>query len=102
MKVLIIVEPTDTGFSAYAPDVPGCVAAGPDREFVECEMRDAHRVPSRGAPCGGVPGAGAAELCDVRRGGGLNRVLHFNEPAIGVRFDRRDAETPRRTVVGSL
>jgi predicted RNase H-like HicB family nuclease len=35
MKVLIIVEPTDTGFSAHSPDVPGCAATGADRETVE-------------------------------------------------------------------
>ena len=40
-RYLIIVEPTDTGFSAYSPDVPGCVATGPTREDVEREMRDA-------------------------------------------------------------
>lgn len=40
-RYLIIVEPTDTGFSAYSPDVPGCVATGRTREDVEREMRDA-------------------------------------------------------------
>jgi predicted RNase H-like HicB family nuclease len=24
----IVIEATDTGFSAYAPDLPGCVAVG--------------------------------------------------------------------------
>jgi len=24
----VIIEPTSTGFSAYSPDVPGCVAVG--------------------------------------------------------------------------
>lgn len=28
MKYLIIYEKTSTGYSAYAPDLPGCVAAG--------------------------------------------------------------------------
>ena len=28
MKYLIIIEPTSTGFSAYSPDVPGCIATG--------------------------------------------------------------------------
>ena len=27
MKYLIILEPTDTGYSAYSPDLDGCVAA---------------------------------------------------------------------------
>ncbi|HEY0015380.1 MAG TPA: type II toxin-antitoxin system HicB family antitoxin [Longimicrobium sp.] len=27
MEYAVIIEPTSTGFSAYLPDVPGCVAA---------------------------------------------------------------------------
>ena len=27
-RYLFVMEPTGTGFSAYSPDVPGCVAAG--------------------------------------------------------------------------
>jgi predicted RNase H-like HicB family nuclease len=30
-----------TGFSAYSPDLPGCVATGRTRKAVEKEMRDA-------------------------------------------------------------
>jgi len=41
MRVLIIVETTSTGFSAYAPDIPGCIATGTTREEVEQEMRTA-------------------------------------------------------------
>jgi predicted RNA binding protein YcfA (HicA-like mRNA interferase family)/predicted RNase H-like HicB family nuclease len=41
MKYLIIIEQTETGFSAYSPDVPGCVATGATRESIEREMRDA-------------------------------------------------------------
>ena len=41
MKLLIVVEETPSGFSAYAPDVPGCVATGATREEVEQTMRDA-------------------------------------------------------------
>jgi len=41
MKVLIIVEETGTGYSAYAPDLPGCIATGATRAEVEKEMREA-------------------------------------------------------------
>jgi predicted RNA binding protein YcfA (HicA-like mRNA interferase family) len=27
-KYLIVIEPTQTGFSAYLPDLPGCVSTG--------------------------------------------------------------------------
>jgi predicted RNase H-like HicB family nuclease len=40
-KYLIVVEPTKTGFSAYSPDLPGCVSTGRTREEVELNMREA-------------------------------------------------------------
>ena len=36
-----LIEADDAGCSAYAPDLPGCVATGATREDVEREMRDA-------------------------------------------------------------
>ncbi|NOT09907.1 MAG: type II toxin-antitoxin system HicB family antitoxin [Gemmatimonadales bacterium] len=41
MKVLIIVEETGTGYSAYAPDLPGCIATGATRTEVEKEIQEA-------------------------------------------------------------
>lgn len=41
MKYLIVIEQTGTGYSAYSPDVPGCVATGRSREATEREMREA-------------------------------------------------------------
>lgn len=41
MKYLIVIEETATGFSAYSPDVPGCVASGSTRDEIEREMKDA-------------------------------------------------------------
>jgi predicted RNase H-like HicB family nuclease len=40
-RYLIIIEETSTGYSAYSPDLPGCVATGATRAEVEREMRDA-------------------------------------------------------------
>lgn len=40
-KYLIVIEPTQTGFSAYSPDLPGCVSTGRTREEVEINMREA-------------------------------------------------------------
>jgi predicted RNase H-like HicB family nuclease len=40
-KYLVVVEETGTGFSAYSPDMPGCIATGATREEVEREMREA-------------------------------------------------------------
>ena len=41
MKYLIVIEETETGYSAYSPDVPGCAATGATREEVEQTIRDA-------------------------------------------------------------
>ena len=41
MKLLVIVEQTGTGYSAYSPDLPGCVATGATRLEVEQQMRKA-------------------------------------------------------------
>jgi predicted RNase H-like HicB family nuclease len=38
---LIIVEEAGTGYSAYAPEVPGCVATGRTRQEVKQNMREA-------------------------------------------------------------
>lgn len=40
-KYLIVVEPTQTGFSAYSPDLPGCIATGGTPAEVERNMREA-------------------------------------------------------------
>lgn len=40
-KYLIVVEPTQTGFSAYSPDLPGCISTGRTRQEVEQNMREA-------------------------------------------------------------
>ena len=41
MKYLVVVEETATGYSAYSPDLPGCVATGATRQEVEQEISDA-------------------------------------------------------------
>ena len=40
-RYLIVIEQTSTGYSAYSPDLPGCVATGATRDEVEREMHDA-------------------------------------------------------------
>jgi predicted RNase H-like HicB family nuclease len=40
-KYLVVIEKTETGYSAYSPDLEGCVATGHSREEVEREMQEA-------------------------------------------------------------
>jgi predicted RNase H-like HicB family nuclease len=37
----VVIEPAGTGFSAYVPDLPGCVAAASTRQAVLAEIRAA-------------------------------------------------------------
>lgn len=41
MRYLIVIEKTGTGYSAYSPDLPGCVATARTRPSVEKTMREA-------------------------------------------------------------
>ena len=41
MQYLIVIEKTSTGFSAYSPDVPGCIATGRTRKGIERNIREA-------------------------------------------------------------
>jgi predicted RNase H-like HicB family nuclease len=41
MKYAIVIEKTGNNYSAYVPDLPGCVATGKTREEVESHIREA-------------------------------------------------------------
>jgi len=41
MQYLIVIEKTETGYSAYSPDLDGCVATGATKQEVEENMREA-------------------------------------------------------------
>ena len=40
-KYLIIIEKTDTGYSAYSPDIDGCIAVGDTKKECEKSMKEA-------------------------------------------------------------
>ena len=41
MKYAVVIEKAEGNYSAYVPDLPGCVATGATVEEVENENRDA-------------------------------------------------------------
>ena len=41
MKYLIVIEKTTTGYSAYSPDIDGCVATGSTKKEVEEAIHEA-------------------------------------------------------------
>lgn len=67
-RYLIVIENTPTGFSAYSPDLPGCIATGGTREEVEREMHDAIEFHIEGLRLSGYPVPGPrsqAAFCEV-------------------------------------
>ncbi|MEO7300026.1 MAG: type II toxin-antitoxin system HicB family antitoxin [Verrucomicrobiota bacterium] len=40
-KYLVVIEETSTGYSAYSPDLSGCIATGKTRKQVEKNMQEA-------------------------------------------------------------
>ena len=49
MKYAIVIERTPSGYSAYVPDLPGCVAAAGSYETVEKLIHECARQASRTA-----------------------------------------------------
>lgn len=41
MRYTIVIEQTPRNFSAYVPDLPGCIATGATRDDVVRQMREA-------------------------------------------------------------
>ena len=54
-RYLIIIEETGTGYSAYSPDLPGCIATGTSRAEVEREMHSAIEFHIEGHRLAGEP-----------------------------------------------
>ncbi len=40
-RFLVVIEKAEANYSAYSPDLPGCVATGSTREEVELNMHEA-------------------------------------------------------------
>ena len=55
MRYAIVIEKAEGNYSAYVPDLPGCVAAGDTVEAVEQEIREAIRFHIEGLKEDGLP-----------------------------------------------
>ena len=55
MRILVVVERTESGYSAYSPDLDGCVAAGDDRDETIALMREAIAFHLEGLAADGHP-----------------------------------------------
>jgi len=54
-RFLVVVEKANGNYSAYSPDLPGCVATGKTREEVERNMHEAIEMHLQGLLEDGLP-----------------------------------------------
>lgn len=55
MRYAIVIEKAEGNYSAYVPDLPGCVATGATVAETESEIRDAIRLHIDGLKEDGLP-----------------------------------------------
>jgi predicted RNase H-like HicB family nuclease len=55
MRYAIVIEKAEGNYSAYAPDLPGCVATGASPEEAEKEIREAIEFHLSGLREDGLP-----------------------------------------------
>ena len=55
MRYAIVIEKAEHNYSAYVPDLPGCVATGDSIEEVENEISEAIRLHVEGLHDDGLP-----------------------------------------------
>jgi predicted RNase H-like HicB family nuclease len=68
MRYAIVVEKTENNYSAYVPDLPGCVATGLTVEETEREIREAIEFHIEGLIEDGSPippGASIVEYLEI-------------------------------------
>lgn len=55
MRYAVVIEKAETNYSAYVPDLPGCVATGATLEQAEGEIREAIEFHIEGMREDGLP-----------------------------------------------
>lgn len=55
MRYAVVIEKAEHNYSAYVPDLPGCVATGVTAEQVEAEIREAIEFHIEGMREDGLP-----------------------------------------------
>ena len=88
MRYAVVIEKADSDYSAYVPDLPGCVATGETVHAVKAEIREAIRFRVDGLKADGLPGPRTDGYRRLRRGlipsaaerGRLFRLRRAREP----------------------
>jgi predicted RNase H-like HicB family nuclease len=55
MRYAVVIEKAGDNFSAYVPDLPGCIARGQTLTETESEIREAIRLHIEGLKADGLP-----------------------------------------------
>ncbi len=64
MRYAVVIEKAGGNYSAYVPDLPGCVATGATVKDVEAEIRDAIRFHIEGLKADGLPVPAPTSIAD--------------------------------------
>jgi predicted RNase H-like HicB family nuclease len=64
MRYAVVIEKAEGNYSAYVPDLPGCVATGESVKAVEVEIRDAIRFHINGLREDGLPVPAPTSIAD--------------------------------------
>ncbi|MBI4670024.1 MAG: type II toxin-antitoxin system HicB family antitoxin [Elusimicrobia bacterium] len=77
-RFLVVIEKAAANYSAYSPDLPGCVATGATREEAESNMHEAIEMHVRGLVQDSLPIPQAFSFAEYI---GINpSTLHLNPP----------------------
>lgn len=64
MRYGIVIEKAESNYSAYVPDLPGCVATGATRDEAEREIREAIAFHLDGLKEDGLPIPEGTSICE--------------------------------------
>jgi len=65
-KYLIVIEKASENYSAFSPDVPGCIATGATPEKAERNMKEAIEIHINGMKEDAIPESSSlAKYCEV-------------------------------------
>jgi predicted RNase H-like HicB family nuclease len=64
MRYGVVIEKAEGNYSAYVPDLPGCIATGQTVQEIEQEIREAIRFHIEGMLKDGQPVPPPTTICD--------------------------------------
>jgi predicted RNase H-like HicB family nuclease len=64
MRYAIVIEKAGSNYSAYVPDLPGCIATGSTVSEVESEIKEAIRFHLEGMAEDGIPAPAATSIAE--------------------------------------